>query len=73
MDALNRHREYKPFDLGLSVIDGQSTVKSEGGVDCARAQNDDGSGNMFEMGLAKVEDAHGWPVMNARANGALAM
>ncbi|PVF99745.1 hypothetical protein CPB86DRAFT_702726 [Serendipita vermifera] len=48
-------------------------LKSEGGVDCARAQNDDQSGNMFEMGLAKVEDAHGWPIMNARANGALAM
>jgi hypothetical protein len=45
-------------------------VKSEGGVDCTR-QGDDLHGNMFDM--TKVEDTHGWPIMNARANGQLAM
>lgn len=63
MDALNRH------------------LKSEGGVDCARAQSDEGSANgtvaagngPYSIGATKVEDVHGWPVMNSRANGTLPM
>jgi hypothetical protein len=51
----------------------QSIVKSEGGVDCARAQGDDQSHGLFEMGMTKSEDIHGWPSMNSRASGALAM
>jgi len=47
-------------------------LKSEGGVDCARAQGDDQSNGLFEMGMTKAEDSHGWPAMNAR-QGALAM
>lgn len=46
-------------------------LKSEGGIDCARAQENDGG--LFEMSMTKTEDAHGWPAMNARANGTLAM
>lgn len=47
-------------------------LKSEGGVDCARVQVDDGSGDgLFQMTMPKQEE-HGWPAMNART-GALAM
>ena len=48
-------------------------VKSEGGVDCARVQGDDQSNGLNDKGMTKSEDVHGWPAMNARANGALTM
>ncbi len=61
--SLESSPPFEPFAHTLAV-------KSEGGVDCTRG-SDDMHGNMFDM--AKVEDVHGWPIMNARANGQLAM
>lgn len=55
------------------------TVKSEGGVDCARLQGlDDGSnGNagagLMTVGAVKVDDSAGWPTLGSRPIGALAM
>jgi hypothetical protein len=55
------------------------TVKSEGGVDCARLQGlDDGSNanmgaGLMSVGAVKVDDSAGWPTLGGRPIGALAM
>ena len=91
MDALNRHRKSPPALPALPLICRVAepvltllsclplTVKSEGGVDCARLQGLDDASNanagagLLNMGAVKVDDSAGWPTLSGRPIGALAM